>query len=38
MNEVKKMKVTITQSANQQLISKLGEEPTIRLNEVSTTG
>jgi Fe-S cluster assembly iron-binding protein IscA len=32
------MKVTITQNAKQQLIDKLGEEPTIRLNEVRTTG
>jgi len=32
------MKVTITQNANQQLVSKLGEEPTIRLNEVRTSG
>lgn len=32
------MKVMITQSAKEQLISKLGEEPTIRLNEVRTSG
>jgi hypothetical protein len=32
------MKVTITNDANQQLVNVLGEEPTIRLNEIRTTG
>lgn len=32
------MKVTITNDANQQLINVLGGEPTLRLNEIRTTG
>jgi hypothetical protein len=32
------MKVTITNDANQQLINVLGVGPTIRLNEIRTTG
>jgi hypothetical protein len=32
------MKVTITKDANQHLINTLGEEPTIRINEIRTTG
>ena len=32
------MKVTITNDANQQLLNVLGEKPTIRLNEIRTTG
>ncbi|MDR7079488.1 hypothetical protein J2Y03_004546 [Neobacillus niacini] len=32
------MKVTITKDANEQLIKVLGAEPTIRLNEIRTTG
>ncbi|MDQ1000509.1 hypothetical protein QFZ28_000909 [Neobacillus niacini] len=32
------MKVTITIDAKQQLINVLGEEPTIKLNEIRTTG
>ena len=32
------MKVTITLDAKQQLRNVLGEEPTIKLNEIRTTG
>lgn len=32
------MKVTITIDAKQQLIHVLGEEPTIKLDEIRTTG
>jgi hypothetical protein len=32
------MKVTITNDASQQLLNVLGGEPTIRLNEIRTTG
>ena len=32
------MKVTITNDANQQLLNVFGEKPTIRLNEIRTTG
>jgi hypothetical protein len=32
------MKVTITIDAKQQLINLLGEEPTIKLNEIRTSG
>jgi hypothetical protein len=32
------MKVTISKDAIQQLINVLGTEPTIRINEVRTTG
>lgn len=32
------MKVTITKDANLKLKSVLGEEPTIKLNEIRTTG
>ncbi|PLS01881.1 hypothetical protein CVD27_23315 [Neobacillus cucumis] len=36
--EVIKMKVSITKDAQQQLITQLGEEPTVRINEIRTTG
>jgi hypothetical protein len=32
------MNVTITTDAKQQLINVLGEEPTIKINEIRTTG
>jgi hypothetical protein len=32
------MEVTITFDAKQQLINVLGEEPTIKINEIRTTG
>ncbi|NYE08472.1 hypothetical protein F4694_005320 [Bacillus niacini] len=32
------MEVTITIDAKQQLINVLGEEPTIKINEIRTTG
>ena len=32
------MKVTITIDAKQQLINVLGEEPTIKVNEIRTSG
>jgi hypothetical protein len=32
------MKVTITIDAKQQLINALGEEPTIKIDEILTTG
>lgn len=32
------MKVTITTDAKQQLLHVLGENPTIKLNEIRTTG
>jgi hypothetical protein len=32
------MEVTITIDAKQQLINVLGEEPTVKINEIRTTG
>jgi hypothetical protein len=32
------MKVTITIDAKQQLINVLGEEPTVKIDEIRTTG
>ncbi len=32
------MRVTITNDAKQQLINQLGEKPTIRMNEIRTSG